>query len=69
MSAPAKPLPIDGVHGDGRGHAARALVVDPDVFAVSDGQIREAMSKNGILDDFYEVMSRVPSLAPVKPPA
>jgi len=29
MSAPAKPLLIYGVNGDGRGHAARALVLAP----------------------------------------
>ena len=33
---------------------------------VTDDQIREAMSKNYIRHDSYEVMKRVPSLAPVK---
>jgi hypothetical protein len=66
MSAPTKTLLIDGVHGDGRGPAARALVVDPDVFAGNDGQIRQAMSENFIRHDSCEGMSRVPSLSPVK---
>lgn len=69
MSAPTKPQLIDGVHGDGRGPAARALVVDPGGSAGSDGQIRPSMSKIFIRHDSYEVMNRVPWLAPVRGPA